>query len=191
VSLPNDIYELLVQYYNTAYNWEFVTIAEAVSRDITKDFIIVLPNVNQYGRIRIGTEVFGATIAPRYMRNSHIIAKFIQEDETTDMYPGEVQFYFEHSIELPIGTKTHHLAFVKWHEHTRNHQKRFYLKAENDDDDGCIVELWKNECYDFDRDSIIPVHHIYSRYVSSKFKYGVRNPINYMAVIPVNRQFHL
>src|SRR5688572_8457078 len=72
VSLLIAIYELLVQYYNTAYNWKFVTIAEAVSWDITKDFIIVLPNVNQYGRIRIRTEVFSATITFRYMRNSHI-----------------------------------------------------------------------------------------------------------------------
>ena len=29
VSLPDDIYELLIQYYNVAYEWEFVTIASA------------------------------------------------------------------------------------------------------------------------------------------------------------------
>ena len=114
VSLPENIYGLLVQYYNNAYDGKFVTIAGAVSETSTEDLTIVLPYVNQYGRIRIGSEIFGATIAPRYMRNSHILAKFIQSDETTDVFPGEVQYYFEHSLDLPIGKITHHLAFVKW-----------------------------------------------------------------------------
>ena len=37
------------------------------------------------------------------------------------------------------------------------------------DDEGCNVELWKNECHKADRDSIIPVHNIYSRFVPSEF----------------------
>ncbi len=99
VSLPNDIYELLVEYYNVAYDeWEFVTIQDAVDKVDnnvnSKDYIIVLPVVNQYGRIQIGTEFFGSTITPRYQRNSHVLAKFIQGDETTDLYPGEVQFFY-------------------------------------------------------------------------------------------------
>ena len=64
VSLPDDIYEILVQYYNTAYDWKFMTISEAASVEtISEDFIIVLPNVNQYGCIRIRAEIFEATIA--------------------------------------------------------------------------------------------------------------------------------
>ena len=191
VSLPDNIYELLVQYYNNIYdNWKFVTIADAVSAGISSS-IIVLPHVNQYGRIRIGSEIFGATIAPQYIRSSHILAKFIQSDETVDIYPGEVQYYFEHSIELPTGTKLHHLAFVKWHLPATNRQTRFYCRANNNNYNGCSVELWKNEYYDIDRDSIIPVHIIYSRFVSSQFTVGKRNPVNYMAVIPINRQFYL
>jgi hypothetical protein len=187
VSLPDDIYELLVQYYNTAYDSEFVTIADALT---SKDSIVVSPKVDQYGRIRIGTEIFGATIAPRYKRNSHILAKFIQEDETTDIFPGTVQFFFEHTIELPIGTKTHHLAFVKWHLPAPNQQTRFYCKT-NNGRSVCNIELWKYEYYETGRDSIIPIHNIYSRFVSSKFMVGSRRPKLYMAVIPINRQFHL
>ena len=191
VSLPDNIYKLLVQYYNTAYNQEFVSIADAALRDIDEDFIVVMPNVNQYGRIRIGAEIFGSIIAARYKNNSHILAKFIQDNEMIESWPGEVQFYFEHSIDLPSGTKLHHLAFVKWHLPAPNRQTRFHFKSKDDGDDRCNVELWKYECYDIDRDSIIPVHNIYSRFIPSKFTLGVRNKTTYMAVIPTNRQFHL
>src|ERR1044071_390456 len=69
VSLPDDIYELLVYYYNDAYyDLEFVTIAGASDKLIleeeSEDFIVVLPNIIQYRRIRIGSEIFGANIAP-------------------------------------------------------------------------------------------------------------------------------
>jgi hypothetical protein len=71
VPLPDDIYDLLIQYYNTAYDaseFEFVTIAGAserlISEENSTEFIIVSPNISQYGRIRIGSEIFGTTIAP-------------------------------------------------------------------------------------------------------------------------------
>ena len=109
-----------------------------------------------------------------------------------DIFPGEVQFFFTHTIDLPIGTKTHQLAFVKWYLPAPDHKTRFYCKVDNDDE-GCNVELWKNECYAADRDSIIPVYNIYSRFVPSKFVVGVRRQSQktYMAVIPINRQFYL
>ncbi|CAI2200609.1 9247_t:CDS:1, partial [Funneliformis geosporum] len=50
----------------------------------------------------IRSEIFGSIIVSQYMRNSHILAKFIQSDETTDTFPGEVQYYFEHSLDLSI-----------------------------------------------------------------------------------------
>src|SRR5881275_2550538 len=50
------------------YDLEFVTIAGASDKLIleeeSEDFIIVLPNITQHGRIRIGSEIFGANIAP-------------------------------------------------------------------------------------------------------------------------------
>ena len=55
VSLPDDIYELLVYYYNDIYyDLEFVTIAGAsdnlILEEESQDFIVVLPNITQYGR---------------------------------------------------------------------------------------------------------------------------------------------
>ena len=68
VSLSDEIYNLLVEYYNDAYEWKFATIAgtsDAIfSGSDLDDLITVLPNVTQHGRIRIGSEVFSATITP-------------------------------------------------------------------------------------------------------------------------------
>ena len=68
--LPDDIYELLVYYYNDAYyDLKFVTIAGASDKLIleeeSEDFIVVL-------RIRIGSKIFGTNIAPISKEFIHI-----------------------------------------------------------------------------------------------------------------------
>ena len=82
VSLPDDIYELLVHYYNAAYEWVFVTIAGASDKlylgEESEDFIVVLPNIIQHGRIRIGSEIFGVKIAPRYRKNWQSLYKIMK-----------------------------------------------------------------------------------------------------------------
>ncbi len=78
VFLLDDIYEILVQYYNTAYDWKFMTISETASVEtISEDFIIILPNVNQYEHICIRAKIFRATITSQYMINLHILVKFV------------------------------------------------------------------------------------------------------------------
>lgn len=196
VSLPDNIYELLVKYYNESYDhWDFVSITELAYGDLSANnrSIVVLPNVNQFGRVRIATEIFGSKFAPRYQRSSQILAKFIQDDETIDTYPGQVQFYFEHTIKLPTGTKTHRLAFVKWYLFASDDRTRFHCRIDSQDDKSCNVELWKYDFFEPSRDSIVPIHNIYSQFLSSKFVLNnrTRNPPTYMAVIPINRQFHL
>src|SRR5687767_3106478 len=66
-----------------------------------------------------------------------------------------------------------------------------FCKAVDDDDEGCNVELWKNEFHKVDRDSIIPIHNIYSRFILSEFVVGTRTLKTYLAVTPINRQFYL
>lgn len=60
VDLPDNIYDLLVQYYNDAYDDEFTTIAELVSKRSTSNMrpIVVRLMVNQFGRMRIGATIF-------------------------------------------------------------------------------------------------------------------------------------
>ncbi len=64
VSLSDDVYELLVQYYDVAYDFKFVTIVETVSRSTLDNFIVILSKINQFGHIRIRIKIFSSTIAP-------------------------------------------------------------------------------------------------------------------------------
>ena len=78
VALLDDIYDILVEYYNNTYDSEFVTIAKAAT-ERSGDRIVVRPQVNQFGRIRVGSEIFGSVNASRYLRSSFIRVKFVQE----------------------------------------------------------------------------------------------------------------
>ena len=71
-----------------------------------------------------------------------------------------------------------------------NQRTQFYTSID-DNEKSSNIELWQNEFYDIGRDCLIPIHYLYSRFVSSKFVIGKRNPISYNAVIPINQQFHL
>ncbi|CAG8823043.1 4593_t:CDS:1, partial [Dentiscutata erythropus] len=62
VTLPDNIYKLLVEYYNNCYQSTFVPIGE-IGPSTT-----VRPLINQFGRIRIGSEIFGSSMAPRYQK---------------------------------------------------------------------------------------------------------------------------
>jgi hypothetical protein len=187
VALPDNIYQILTDYYKNAYELQFVTIAEILASP--RDSIVVPNMVNQFGRVRISAEIFGSAMAPRFLKNANVLANFIQDNETTDLFPGQVQYYFEHTMRISGDLKTHRLVFVKWYKPAPNQQTRFYTKI--DDEKSSNIELWRNEFYDIARDCIIPVHYLYSRFVSTKFVIGKKNPIAYNAVIPINRQFHL
>ncbi|PKK58359.1 hypothetical protein RhiirC2_823227 [Rhizophagus irregularis] len=85
---------------------DFVSIAEFVSNNLTSSNsenqpIVVSPNVSQFGHIQIATEIFGSALAPRYQRSSYVTSKFIQDDESVDIFPRQVQFYFEHTVPFP------------------------------------------------------------------------------------------
>ncbi|GET67105.1 uncharacterized protein LOC110233779 [Rhizophagus irregularis DAOM 181602=DAOM 197198] len=189
VALPDDIYQILTEYYNIAYDLQFVTIAESTSTS-SRDAIVVPNMVDQFGRVRISAEVFGSAMAPRYLKNANVLAKFIQNNETTDLFPGQVQYYFEHTVRISGELKTHRLVFVKWYKPAPNQKTRFYTSIDGDEKSSNI-ELWRNEFYEIERDCLIPIHYLYSRFVSGEFVIGKKNPITYNAVIPINRQFHL
>src|SRR6266480_4714441 len=78
IALPDDIYDILVKYYNNAYDSEFVTIAKAAT-ERSGDRIVVRPQVNQFGHIWVRSEIIGLVNASRYLRSSFIRAKFVQE----------------------------------------------------------------------------------------------------------------
>jgi hypothetical protein len=190
VSLPDDMYTLLVEYYNAAYDkFNFITIANAAQNPGHTGRTVVRPQINQYGRIRIGAEVFGSAIAPRYLKNSFILAKFIQENGSIETFPGQVQYFFEHKVDLSKKTKRHRLAFVRWFTPVPTHKVRFHFQV-NDDVQSCNVEIWSTNFYDISRDCIIPVHNILGRFIPCSYKIGRRQD-EYMAAIPIGRKFHM
>ena len=73
----------------------------------SEDSIVILSKVNQISRLRVGAEVFGSTHSPRYIKSANVLSQFVIDDNTTDIYPGQVQFFFEHTIQLPEGPATH------------------------------------------------------------------------------------
>jgi hypothetical protein len=118
IKLLDNIYRLLVNYYNNAYNSSeltFVTIGDLITFKGSKRLIVVLLDVDQFGHIQIGAEVFGSILVLQYEKNVYILAKFIQEDNIIDvLYPGQMQFYFDHKINLSDDKVIiYHLAFVK------------------------------------------------------------------------------
>src|SRR5215211_5876943 len=146
VALPDNIYQILTDYFNDAYELQFVTIAESISTSL-RDSIIVPNMVDQFGRIRIAAEIFGSTMSSRYLKNAFILAKFIQEDGTTDLFPGQVQYYFEHTIRILGESKTHRLAFVRWYKPAPNWHTRFYTSID-ENEKSSNIELWQNDFYD-------------------------------------------
>jgi hypothetical protein len=184
VALTDNIYQILTDYYNDAYNLSFVTISESISAG-SSDSIVVSNMVNQFGRVRIAAEVFGSLMSGRYSKNAFVLAKFVQNNGVTDLFPGQVQFYFEHTIRILGEVKTHRLAFIRWY--SPNLQKRFYTSID-ENKNSSNIELWQNDFYELRRDCLIPIHYIYSRFVSSEFVIGKKA---YNAIIPINRQFHL
>ena len=98
VILPDNIFDLLKAYYHDVYGSQQQ----------------INPTIVQFGRLRLGSDIYGATIAPRYENRSFIRAKFLgQTDNTVDIYPGKVQFFFQHVAMVNNRPKTHHLAYVR------------------------------------------------------------------------------
>ncbi|GET51247.1 hypothetical protein GLOIN_2v1776801 [Rhizophagus irregularis DAOM 181602=DAOM 197198] len=183
--LPNRVLNLLVEFYNSLYEEHFVPIYSITGPN---NDIVVISKIIQYGRIRIGADIFGSIQAAHHKKSSYILARFEQEDGTIDTYPGQVQFYFEHTIYLKNSSSlTHSLALVKWYRLVQDHRTRYFCQVD-DDIKSCNIELWTNGFYDMSRDSIIPVHHILGKFIKCNFNIGTRKIKEYMAVIPLNKK---
>ena len=184
-----DVLNLLVKYYQNAYDYSFVTLSNI--HNSSPESKVVFPKVNYFGRLRIGAKVISSTFSARNTRSANILSQFVLDDEnTTDTYPGQVQFFFEHTIHLPEGETTHSLAFVRWYKAAEDRRTQFHCQV-NKDLKICNVELRKNDFYELSRDCIIPVHNILGRFVAGKMKIGKKNPKEYLSVIPINRKIHI
>jgi hypothetical protein len=64
------------------------------------DSIVIRVKMSQFGRCRIGSEIFGSKMSSRHMKSSFVLAKFITDDDNVDCYPGQVQYFFKHTVDL-------------------------------------------------------------------------------------------
>jgi hypothetical protein len=143
---------------------------------------------NQHARLQIGAEIFGSMISSQHEKNATILAKWkAANDDSTDVYPGEVQYYFEHILRFPDGAKTHLLAYVKWYKNAPTSDIRFRHRFTESAVSN--TELWKAEYYQEGYDSLLAVHRILCR--ATKFKNVIVGKKNYLSIIPLNRRFNL
>ena len=100
--------------------------------------------------------------------------------------------FFEHTINLSSQNLTHKLAFVRWFKPASSALIRYHFSI-NDEINTCNVELWEKDFYpNISRDNLIPIHNILDRFIPVKYKTSNRsNSKEYLAVIPLNRKFHL
>ena len=183
--ISNSMPDLMVKYYNAAYeDLEF----RKVFGEGPENSIIIGIRINKFGRCRIGSETFGSALSTRHIKSSFIRAKFVTKDGSVDCYPGQVQYFFTHTVDLPDGPSEHYLAYVRWYNHT---DSRYYFSVD-DDEQTCNVELWRSSFYPESRDCIIPVHHILERFVPVEYKTSSRrNAVEYLAINPINRKYHI
>ena len=153
------------------------------------DSIIIRVRMNRFGRCRIGSEIFGSVSSSRHAKSAYILAKFITHNNKVVCYPGQVQYFFNHTVDLTNeGASSHNLAYVRWYKQANNARTQFYFSIK-DDMKTCNVELWTTEFYPESRDCIIPVHHILGRFVPIKYK--IPSGSEYLAINPINRKFHI
>ncbi|EXX76721.1 hypothetical protein RirG_030520 [Rhizophagus irregularis DAOM 197198w] len=149
--------------------------------------------MDKFRRCRIGSEVFGSALSFRHIKSSYVLAKFITTDGEVNRYPGQVQYYFKHEIDLPNGPTEHYLAFIRWYRPADTANIRYHFSIDDTEEtETCNVELWKTDFFPESRDCIIPVHNILCQFVPAKYKISSnRNATEYLAINPLNRKFHI
>ena len=147
-------------------------------------------SVNHIWHININL-IFFSSFLPFYCKEPILSQFILDDDNTTDIYPSQVQFFFKHTVQLSEGPVTHSLAFVRWYEAADDRRSRFHCQIDKDDMKICNIELWKKDFYELSRDCIIPVHNILGCFIAGTMKIGKRNPTEYLSVVPINKKIHI
>ncbi|CAG8637774.1 2242_t:CDS:2 [Funneliformis mosseae] len=117
INLLKEILDLLVEYYCNAYDRDFATLSDI--HITSPNAIPVLLRVNIYGQLQFDSEVFRSLYSKRHVKSAKILFQFLHNN-TKDLYPEIVQFYFEHIMHLSEGSKKYLLVFVKWYLLAKN-----------------------------------------------------------------------
>ena len=147
------------------------------------------PQATKYGRLRISGETFGSVFSGRSNSNSYILARFIDQNDEVNAYPGQVQYYLEHVIVVNGLRKKHYLAYVRWYKPVSTAEIRFHLSPDKQPNN-CLAELWDTEFSEEAADCMLPVHNILGRFLPSTIEVA-NSQGRYLAVVPLNRRFYI
>ena len=124
VLLPEKIIDLMVNFYTDTYvTYKFRKPAD----ELIQSSITIRIIMNQIGRCRIGSEVFGSLMSNRHIKSSYVLANFVMNNGDIDCYPGQVQYYFKHIVDFPTGPSEHNLAFIQWYKPADMANLRYYF----------------------------------------------------------------
>ena len=110
VILTQSMLSLLVEYYIAMYELYNFKMPFGEGPD---DLIVIRVTTNHFGRCRIGSEIFGSAMSFRHVKSSFIIAKFITADGQIDQYLGQIQYFFNHTVDFPDKTAEYNLEYVR------------------------------------------------------------------------------
>ena len=130
VRLSNSMLDLIAEYYNATY--ETLNFRKPFGEGAA-DSIIIRISIDKYGRCRIGSEIFRSAISTRHTNCSFVLAKFVTHDGSVDTYPGQIQFFFTNTVDLPSGPIIHHLAYVRWYQPVSSTDTRYYFSVNDDE----------------------------------------------------------
>jgi hypothetical protein len=135
--MSSEMLDRMVEYYNAThvqYNFR------KPFGEGNKNSIIICVRMDKFGRCRIGSEKFSSVVSSCHVKSSYILAKFIMQDNQIDCYPGQIQYFFSHTVNLDDGPLEHNLAYVRWYKPASSAGIRYHFSI-NDDEKTCNVEL--------------------------------------------------
>ena len=170
-----DHLELLVEYYKICYpNQSFTTILHSskFSSNIAITTSTVIPPNFVESQIKVvktfELDVTYSSRLARSMKGAYIQAFFIgpNTNDSVASYYGEIQYFFQHNLNLDGKNILHNFAFVKWF---RLYSSSIFGAGEKS------LELCKG-FEEIGAHSILPVHRIYSQITVACTKDNSTNP---------------
>ena len=67
------------------------------------------------------------------------MAQFVNQDESVEMYPGQVQYFFTYHLNLSNGIAKHKLLYIRWYQTVNFATVRYNFSINNAET--CNVEL--------------------------------------------------
>ena len=113
ILLLSKVLDQMVEYYKAAYEmYNFWKPFE----EGNKDSVVIGVKINKFGRYCIGSKIFSSLMSFFHVKSSFILAKFMTSDGEVNIYPGQIQYFFKHGINLQDRSVKHFLPYIIWYQ---------------------------------------------------------------------------